>query len=231
MRSILYISFLVVATTLSALAQDRRLHIGIQTGIGQAGSGCLVRIDPEVTDQYRRGLALSGALSLRYRIIPQLDFTLAAEVQLMHDGRERVFVAGRRLVTDYKNSLTRWQVPIGLQLRPFSQLRSFCISAATGPGFLQQGYTEYAPLTYDAERGSLTIPFDIPANRHLRTDWVYIGGLGVAVTKRLSLELLYQYAKPLAYSPFDPGNTFILVSPYFTRARQGCLFATTYWFN
>lgn len=233
MRLFCYVLLSISLLTVSATsAQNARSSVGLRAGIGLAGSGRFDQLDREVSDQYKRGRALSGGVQFRYRLNNQASLTAGADWQRMHDGRSRVFTPVEQFTSDYKNQLTRLQVPVGLQLRPVSKWKAFYISAGAGPVFSLHGSTKFTTFSSrvgELPGGSLDIPLDLPANRHLRMDWVLVGSAGVSITKKLALELVYQHAKPLAYATFDPGNTQVNPPVYSTRAGQGWLLTTIYW--
>ena len=225
--------FLLLLTGWSSLAQPGRLSFGLRAGVGLAGSSRFVQLDRETSDQYSRGLALSAGLQLRYRLTSQLSLVAGADMQRLNDGRSRVFTYVEQFTTVYKNQLTQIQTPIYLQWKPLVALKGVYLMAGVGPRFLLNGATQFTTLstrTGPLPSGSLPIPLDLATNRHWRTDWRLIGGAGLSISSKLAIEITYQFAKPIAYATFDPGNTFINPPVYSTRASQGWLLTTTYWF-
>lgn len=227
-------------TGFSTWGQQARFSFGLGAGVGLAGSHRFVQRDPEVTDQYHTGLALSAGLQFRYRLTNQLALLAGIDLQRMQDGRTRIFnpanqmTPGNQFTSEYTNQLLQVVVPVQLQWNPISALKAFYVTAGGGPKFLRHGNTRFTAFntrTGDIPGGELDLPLDIPANRFLRSDWVLITGAGLQVNRRLSLELTHQFAKSIAYSTFDPGSTYILPPMYTTRASQGWLLTTTFWIN
>lgn len=217
----------------SAQAQKSRVTVGLKMASGWTGRNVTKTIDREVTDRYRQKLSYAGGARVGYHVSKR--FSLVADVawQHLHDSRLRTFqVLGLTdglgplvLTTNYDNRFERLQVPLQIQFHPIPKIGTFYLSGGIMPTYLLKGHTTYSATssrTGELPSGEVDV-FEIPANQYSRRDVLFVSGIGTSIGKHLILEATYQFNNPFTYSAFDPGNTFVGVPIYTSRANQGLL--------
>lgn len=210
----------------AAMAQRPRFTVGLKAGVGLSGTNRkeFLENNPPLSvmaDQYRPRRTEAVGLRLNYRLIRRLHLTLDAEYQRLRDYRQGdwTFLAngGVRFeyTNRYENRFNRIQMPLTLRVDVLTTEKT-ALYLRGGVQFarLWGGHTEYVfssniPTIYGESR-SYDIPLDIPANRHLRTEWMPVAGVGWQAGRHLALELTAHFGRKLSYDRFDPGSTKVL---------------------
>lgn len=219
--------------TLSAQAQKSGVTVGLKMASGWTGRNVTETVDRELTDRYRQKSTFAGGVRIGYHVSKRFSLVADVEWQRLGDSRVRTFqVQGLTdglgpliFTTKYDNRFERIQVPLQIQFHPIPQIGAFYLSAGVMPTYLLKGRTTYSATssrTGELPSGEVDI-FDIPANQYSRRDVLFVSGIGTSIGKHLFVEATYQFNNPFTYSAFDPGNTFIGVPLYTSRANQGLL--------
>ncbi|KAA6430417.1 outer membrane beta-barrel protein [Dyadobacter flavalbus] len=231
-----YLTFLLVFfKTGYASAQSSKWTFSLKPGYGWAGTEKTVILGPEIKDEFGRGFTVSSGIRAGYRLSGFLTLSLDAEWQFSQDLRIRTFDTRNSAdisndpvyTTFYRNNFKRIQFPLTLQYSPFDKSFKPYITAGIMPSFITSGrirYTAKSSLIGEIDSGNIPADFAIPANAKLRKNLSYITGIGLNLKKRVSFELVYQFARPVELAAFDPGSSAINVPVYTTRANEGWIF-------
>ncbi|GAB2766623.1 hypothetical protein GCM10027275_05670 [Rhabdobacter roseus] len=239
--TLVYLLILSVSTS-TAWAQTSPWTLGLKAGTGWSGRNVEQQTNQEIRDRYRSGFSYAGGLRLGYRLAPSLALRVDAEWQSLCDRRVRALnVLGLTDVdrlgpliytTTYDNTFQRLQVPLTVEINPFPQRSPVYVLAGAMPTYFIKAKTHYKLVSSREDdplaSGSLTIPFSIRENEHLRNDLLFIAGVGTSVGKKIALEAVYQFNNPLRYAEQRVGGAFILLPTYTSRAGQGLLVTATY---
>ncbi|WP_221394053.1 outer membrane beta-barrel protein [Dyadobacter sp. NIV53] len=233
-----YLAFaLILFSITSSNGQSSTWTIGVKPGIGLGGINSTIQEDNETSNKYRHSVNLSAGIRVNYRISKYLSVNLDGEWQRIRDRRTRVsevtgLVDGLGpfiFTTNFRNSFQRLQIPLALHFCPFPEKSNVYIINGIMPSLIINGKivfkTSNTRSTGITDSGKLNADFDIPANKGIERGLIYFAGFGIPLAKRFSVELIYQFNKPIQYSTFDPGNTFVLVPVYPIRANQGFMFS------
>jgi hypothetical protein len=228
-RSVLLVGLVLISA--QALCQSSKWSFNLKPGIGWPGTDQTKILDSETTDDFGRGFSFASGLRVGFRLSKNFKIAADPEWQIVQDSRMRTFnVMGRAdpLVykTSYRNNFQRVQLPLSLQFSPFPKLAGAYIMGGIMPSTILSGRINYIQRSSrDGEIGSesLKADFTIPGNKGLRNDLVGIAGGGFMITRRVSLEVVYQFNKPMQYDASDPGLSFINVPVYEIRNNQGLM--------
>ncbi|WP_171036545.1 outer membrane beta-barrel protein [Dyadobacter sediminis] len=231
-----YLIFLLIFFKTGCVsAQSSKWTFRLKPGYGWAGTEKTIILDRETKDEFSRGFKIGSGVRAGLRLSRFLTLAMDAEWQFSQDLRIRTFDARNSADTSndpvyttfYRNNFKRIQLPLTLQYSPFDKSFKPYITAGIMPSFITSGrirYTAKSSLIGEIDSGNTPADFTIPANEKLRKNFSYIAGVGLNLKKRVSFELVYQFAKPINLAAFDPGSSAINVPVYTTRANEGWVF-------
>ncbi len=225
MRPVLFALLVFVSAT--AFGQQPRFSVGLKAGAGFSGTFRKEFLENNpplsvMTDQFRPRFSDAAGLRLNYRLTKRLALTLDADYQRLRDFRIRdwTFLANGAVrfenQTRYDNAFDRLQFPLTLRFDAWRNdlsalyLRGGVILSRLLRGSTDWSFSSNQPVVLLPVRLGYDVPFDIPANRPLRTTWQPVAGVGWQVNRFLALELAGQFGRQLRYDRFDPGYTMVL---------------------